>query len=78
MLSYPIAPPDLGRRLLTAAETEVARLAARGLSNAEIAARRNVSVRTVANQMASILRKLGVSSRRELAVRYARGDLRCE
>lgn len=60
---------------LSRAEAEVATLAVRGLSNADIAEARNTSTRTVANQMASILRKLGVCSRRELAVRYVRGDL---
>ncbi len=48
---------------LTAAECEVAHLIAAGLSNAEIARRRGVSPRTVANQAARIFRKLGVASR---------------
>jgi DNA-binding NarL/FixJ family response regulator len=56
---------------LSTAEREVAALAAAGLRNAAIAAYRRTSVRTVANQMASILRKLGVSSRYELAARLA-------
>lgn len=51
---------------VTAAELAVLALAAAGLSNAETAARRGVSPRTVANQMASIFRKLGVHSRLEL------------
>jgi len=51
---------------VTAAEHAVLGLAAAGLSNAEIAARRGVSPRTVANQMASVFRKLGVHSRSEL------------
>ncbi len=51
---------------VTAAERVVLRLAAAGLSNAEIAARRRVSPRTVANQIASLFRKLGVHSRLEL------------
>jgi DNA-binding CsgD family transcriptional regulator len=51
---------------LTTAELEVARLAAQGRSNAEIAEARDTSVRTVANQMAKILRKLGVSSRADI------------
>jgi DNA-binding CsgD family transcriptional regulator len=37
------------------------------LSNSEIGRRRGTSGRTVANQMATIFRKLGVSSRAELA-----------
>ncbi|MCA9613033.1 MAG: helix-turn-helix transcriptional regulator [Sandaracinus sp.] len=56
---------------LTEAEWEVARLAADGLSNAAIADRRGTTVRTVSKQLDSAYRKLGVSSRRELAVRLA-------
>ncbi|HLK39580.1 MAG TPA: helix-turn-helix transcriptional regulator [Polyangiaceae bacterium] len=56
---------------LTEAERQVATLAAAGLSNASIARCRRTSSRTVANQMASILRKLGVGSRYGLAARLA-------
>ena len=52
---------------LTAAEEEVVALVLEGLSNAGIARRRRTRQRTVANQLASIFRKLGVSSRSELA-----------
>lgn len=48
------------------AEGEVLRLAAAGLSNAEIARARGRSARTIANQVARICRKLGVRSRLEL------------
>jgi DNA-binding NarL/FixJ family response regulator len=51
---------------LTAAERHVASLAAAGLSNAAIAKRRGTALRTVANQMASVLRKLRICSRHEL------------
>jgi DNA-binding NarL/FixJ family response regulator len=54
---------------LTTAEWEVARLAARGMSNLEIARDRATSPRTIANQLASAFRKLGVQSRSELAAR---------
>jgi DNA-binding NarL/FixJ family response regulator len=57
---------DLTRDVLTPAEAEVAALALDGLSNADIAARRRSSCRTVANQMSSIFRKLGIASRGEL------------
>ncbi len=57
---------------VTAAERVVLGLAAAGLSNAQIAARRGVSPRTVANQLASAFRKLGVRSRLELEARLAR------
>ena len=52
---------------LTPAELDVARLAARGLSNKEIAHQRARSERTIANQLAAILRKLRLSSRAQLA-----------
>ncbi len=51
---------------LSASEAQVAKLVIQGLSNAEIATRRGTSVRTVANQVASILRKLGMESRNAL------------
>ncbi|MCA9645548.1 MAG: helix-turn-helix transcriptional regulator [Polyangiaceae bacterium] len=54
-------------RSLTAAEQDVAKLVASGLSNREIAIQRGVSAHTVANQIQRIFDKLGVSSR--LAVR---------
>jgi DNA-binding NarL/FixJ family response regulator len=52
---------------LTPSERDVASLAAAGLSNAGIARCRGTAERTVANQMASILRKLQVPSRYALA-----------
>ncbi|HEY1695349.1 MAG TPA: helix-turn-helix transcriptional regulator [Polyangiaceae bacterium] len=51
---------------LTPAELEVARCAVSGMSNRTIARWRGSSVRTVANQLASVFRKLGVGSRAEL------------
>jgi DNA-binding CsgD family transcriptional regulator len=54
---------------LTPAEAEVARLAAAGHSNAAISRARRVHVRTIANQLESIYRKLGIASRHELAAR---------
>jgi DNA-binding CsgD family transcriptional regulator len=56
-------------RSLTAAERAVALLALRGLTNRDIARLRRVSTRTVANQLASVFRKMGVGSRRELVAR---------
>ena len=55
---------------LTESERAVAALAATGLSNADIARRRKCSARTVANQLAAVYRKLGVTSRRELRARF--------
>lgn len=51
---------------LTEREKEVGRLAASGLSNAEIASRLVLSVRTVESHMHRIMRKLDVSNRRGL------------
>jgi DNA-binding NarL/FixJ family response regulator len=51
---------------LSEAEREVARLVVEGLTNGAIAERRGTSLRTVANQLASIFRKLDVRSRAEL------------
>ena len=52
---------------------EVALLALAGHTNAAIAARRESAARTVANQLQSIYRKLGVTTRAELAARLLRG-----
>jgi DNA-binding CsgD family transcriptional regulator len=48
---------------LTAREDEIARLAATGLSNQEIARRLLISVRTVENHLHRVFRKLGVDNR---------------
>jgi DNA-binding NarL/FixJ family response regulator len=52
---------------LTPQETEVARLAAAGLTNPEIAERLFLSRRTVAVHLYNAYPKLGVRSRRELS-----------
>jgi DNA-binding CsgD family transcriptional regulator len=48
---------------LTDAERALANLVAQGCSNRTIASKRGVSAQTVANQLAGMYRKLGVSSR---------------
>lgn len=58
-----------GLAALTPAERAVTADLLRGLSNREIAARRNRSERTIANQVSSVLEKLKVASRRGLAVK---------
>jgi DNA-binding CsgD family transcriptional regulator len=63
VLSFVVAGAGRG---LTPAESEVVAHLLKGRSNAEIAALRRASERTVANQVASVFRKLGVSSRLEL------------
>lgn len=70
VVSVPLHDPHTMERL-TSAEREVASLAAAGLSNAAIARERGTAARTVANQMASLLRKLGVGARYLLAARLA-------
>ena len=72
VLSRPVGSPTLPSGL-TAAESEVVRLLLEGQSNRTIAAARGTSVRTVANQVASIFRKLAVSSRSELVARLCSG-----
>jgi DNA-binding NarL/FixJ family response regulator len=56
---------------LSAAERDVLERIIRGDTNAAIARARNSAVRTVANQVASLLKKTGAASRYELIQRYA-------
>jgi DNA-binding NarL/FixJ family response regulator len=67
VVSLPVERPHPVR--LTRAELQIARALARGASNAEIAQIRGTSVRTVANQVASILRRLGAVSRSDAALK---------
>lgn len=73
VLSFPIETPEVPSTL-TNAERAVALLVLEGSSDAQIAAARGVSKRTVANQIAAVFRKLGVRSRVELAARLRRED----
>jgi len=59
--------PAFGWPSLTPAERNVADLVAGGLTNPEIAARLGVSAGTVKGHVSSVLRKLGVRTRAELA-----------
>jgi DNA-binding CsgD family transcriptional regulator/tetratricopeptide (TPR) repeat protein len=61
-----------GRDALTAAETRVARLAAEGRTNPEIAQELFVVLRTVETHLTSVYRKLEISSRAELTEALAR------
>jgi DNA-binding NarL/FixJ family response regulator len=63
--------PERASAPLSRAELEVAGLACRGRSDAEIAAQRGASSRTVENQLHAIYRKLGIHSRTELAARLS-------
>jgi len=58
---------------LTAAETAVVALAIEGYSNDEIGRVRGCSARTVANQLAAVYVKTGVSGRRALRDFIRRG-----
>ena len=60
---------------LTERQQEVVGLLVRGMTNAEIAQRMVVSVRTVDHHVTAVLTKLGVSSRREVIRRAAELDL---
>jgi DNA-binding CsgD family transcriptional regulator len=71
VLSYPIAHVHLPAGL-TDAEREVVLSVLEGKSNGTIADERGRSIRTVANQIGSVFRKLGVTSRAELVARCAR------
>lgn len=67
-----VSEPEPVLMNLSPSESAVARAAAAGLTNAEIAANRGCSRFTIQNQLASIYKKLGVSSRAELAALLAR------
>jgi DNA-binding CsgD family transcriptional regulator len=68
-----IVSDSVGARLppgaLSSAEEKVVGLVLSGCSNEAVARRRGTSARTMANQLASAYRKLGVGSRRELRAR---------
>jgi DNA-binding NarL/FixJ family response regulator len=55
---------------LSPRETQVARLAYKGMQNAEIAALLGTSAETVKKQLASVMQKMGVSNRTELAMAW--------
>ena len=59
--------PDVGWESLTDTERAISELVSHGLSNQEVADRKYVSVHTVAFHLRQVFRKLGISSRVELA-----------
>lgn len=65
-------PDGIAPAGLTRAESEVLALVIAGLSNVEIARARGRATRTIANQVATIFRKVGVGSRLELFALQAR------
>jgi len=66
--SFPLADRPPPHADLSPVEWEILRAISLGSSNHAIAARRGVKVRTVANQVARLFRKLGVHSRLDAAL----------
>jgi DNA-binding CsgD family transcriptional regulator len=74
VLSVPQARLDLS--ILTPAQRAIVADVVFGCSNAEVARLRRRSIRTVANHLAAIFRKLGVGSRGELVARIAAEEIK--
>jgi DNA-binding NarL/FixJ family response regulator len=66
--------PALGPDLLTPREADVLELLQKGVSNAEIANELHIGIETVRTHARNIYRKLGISSRRDLANLTRHGD----
>lgn len=73
VLDLELPEPELPE--LTRSERDVALRVADGMSNAEVAAERGVSLRTIANQVRAIFQKLGVCSRWDLSLLVTRRSL---
>ena len=72
VFDVPLETGDTGR--LTPAERAIVELLRTGASSSQIARARGTSPRTVANQLASMYRKMGVASRQELLARLRDGS----
>ena len=66
------ARPSSGWESLTAAELDIVRLVAQGMTNAQIAARLTISPRTVQTHVTHVLAKLDLRRRSEVAAELAR------
>ena len=77
IIELPLDPAELPA-CLTATEREVVTLVLEGHANQEIADARGASYRTIANQLASIYKKLGVASRTELVALLSGTDAAAE
>ena len=73
ILEWPLPKATEAPGLLTSAERTVVELVLAGCSNLEVATRRGRSIHTIANELASAYKKLGITSRAELAARVASG-----
>jgi DNA-binding CsgD family transcriptional regulator len=69
VFSHPLEEPVDGELFsqLTAAQRQVASMVLQGRTNAEIATSRGTAVSTVAKQLETIYRRLGIHSRSDLA-----------
>jgi DNA-binding NarL/FixJ family response regulator len=67
VLAVNARPRGTAAEALSAVELEVASYVTRGWSNQRIAAERQVSPRTIANQLRAVYEKLGITSRSQLA-----------
>lgn len=70
-----VRTPDVAPTALSARETEVLHLIARGKANKEIAAELTIGEKTVKTHVSSILNKLGVQSRTQAALYAAQSGI---